>query len=240
MKTRSYFRAVAPAAALSALLLVTACGSDDSDPDPDPTSSETAEEGSSLSKSDLEDALLTEDDVEGLDDEFEQTDVDDSEIDSDDLVDGDEACAEFLDEDYGTDEEEEVKTKFEGPTVTVYSTVELYAAGEAEEELEATRDLFSDCTSFTVDLDGQEVDVDIQTIELDELDGYDVGDEGMALNLDFSVEGTPVLQQGYTLVRVDDVLTISAASTTETLGDDIMLTITEAAVDRLESVLKDA
>lgn len=240
MKTRSYFRAIAPAAALSALLLVTACGSDDSDPDPDPTSSERTEEESSLSKSDLEDALLTEDDVEGLDDEFEQADVDESDLSADDMVDGDEACADFLDEDYGTDEEEEAKTKFEGPVVTVYSTVELYAAGEAEEELEATRDLFADCTSFTVDLDGQELTVDVQTIELGDLDGYDVGDEGMAVNLDFSVEGTPVLQQGFTLVRVDDVLTISGAATTETLGDDIMLTITEAAVDRLESVLEDA
>lgn len=240
MKTRSYFRAIAPAAALSALLLVTACGSDDSDPDPDPTSSETAEEESSLSKSDLEDALLTEDDVEGLDDGLEEVDVTEGDISGDDMVDGDEACAEFLDDDYGLEEEEKAETEFEGPVVTVYSTVELYAAGEAEEELEATRDLFSDCATFTVDLDGQEVTVDVQTIELGDLDGYDVGDEGMAVNLDFSVEGTPVLQQGFTLVRIDDVLTISGAATTETLGDDIMLTITEAAVDRLESVLEDA
>ncbi len=239
MKTRSYFRAIAPAAALSALLLVTACGSDDSDPDPDPTSSETAEEESSLSKSDLEDALLTEDDVEGLDDGLEEVDVTEGDISGDDMVDGDEACAEFLDDDYGLEEEEKAETEFEGPVVTVYSTVELYAAGEAEEELEATRDLFSDCATFTVDLDGQEVTVDVQTIDLGDLDGYDVGDEGMAVNLDFSVEGTPVLQQGFTLVRIDDVLTISGAATTETLGDDIMLTITEAAVDRLESVLED-
>ena len=239
MKTRSYFRAIAPAAALSALLLVTACGSDDSDPDPDPTSSETAEEESSLSKSDLEDALLTEDDVEGLDDGLEEVDVTEGDISADDMVDDDEACAEFLDDDYGLEEEEKAETEFEGPVVTVYSTVELYAAGEAEEELEATRDLFSDCATFTVDLDGQEVTVDVQTIDLGDLDGYDVGDEGMAVNLDFSVEGTPVLQQGFTLVRIDDVLTISGAATTETLGDDIMLTITEAAVDRLESVLED-
>lgn len=240
MKTRSYVRAFAPAAALSALLLVTACGSDDSDPDPDPTSSETAEEESGLSRSDLEDALLTEDDVEGLDDELEEVEVTEGDISGDDMVDGDEACAEFLDDDYGLEEEEKAETEFEGPVVTVYSTVELYAAGEAEEELEATRDLFSDCSTFTVDLDGQEVTVDVQTIELGDLDGYDVGDEGMAVNLDFSVEGSPVLQQGFTLVRIDDVLTISGAATTETLGDDIMLTITEAAVDRLESVLEDA
>ena len=240
MKTRSYFRAVAPAAALSALLLVTACGSDDSDPDPDPTSSETAEEESSLSKSDLEDALLTEDDVEGLDDGIEEVDVAEGDISGDAIVDGDEACAGFLDDDYGLEEDEKAEAQFEGDLVTVYSTVESYAEGEAEEELEATRDLFEECTTFTVDLDGQEVTVDVQTIELGDLDGYDLGDEGLAVNLDFSVDGAPALQQGYTLVRIGDVLTISGAATTETLGDDIMLTITEAAVERLEAVLEDA
>lgn len=240
MKTRSCFRAAAPAAALSALLLVTACGSDDNDPDPDPTSSETAEEESGLSKSDLKDALLTEDDVEGLDDGIEEVDVTEGDITSDDFVDGDEACADFLDDDYGIEEEEKADAQFEGDVVTVYSTVELYAEGEAEEELEATRDLFDECTTFTVDLEGQEVTVDVKTIELGDLDGYDVGDEGLAVNLDFSVDGTPALQQGFTLVRIGDVLTISGAATTETLGDDIMLTITEAAVERLETVLDDA
>ncbi len=240
MKTRSYFRSVAPAAALSALLLVAACGSDDSDPDPDPTSSETAEEESALSESDLEDALLTEDDVEGLDDGLEQVDVEESDLSGDDMVDGDEACADFLDDDYGIDEEEKAETQFEGDVVTVYSTIESYAKGEAEEELEATRDLFDDCTTFTIDLDGQELTVDVQTTELDELDGYDLGDEGLAVNLDFSLDGAPVIQQGVTLVRIGDVLTISGAATAETLGDEIMLTITEAAVDRLETVLEDA
>ena len=240
MKTRSYFRSVAPAAALSALLLVAACGSDDSDPDPDPTSSETAEEESALSESDLEDALLTEDDVEGLDDGLEEVDVEESDLSGDDMVDGDEACADFLDDDYGIDEEEKAETQFEGDVVTVYSTIESYAKGEAEEELEATRDLFDDCTTFTIDLDGQELRVDVQTTELDELDGYDLGDEGLAVNLDFSLDGAPVIQQGVTLVRIGDVLTISGAATAETLGDEIMLTITEAAVDRLETVLEDA
>lgn len=240
MKTRSYFRSVAPAAALSALLLVAACGSDDSDPDPDPTSSETAEEESVLSESDLEDALLTEDDVEGLDDGLEEVDVEESDLSGDDMVDGDEACADFLDDDYGIDEEEKAETEFEGDVVTVYSTIESYAKGEAEEELEATRDLFDDCTTFTIDLDGQELTVDVQTTELDELDGYDLGDEGLAVNLDFSLDGAPVIQQGVTLVRIGDVLTISGAATAETLGDEIMLTITEAAVDRLETVLEDA
>lgn len=240
MKTRSYFRSVAPAAALSALLLVAACGSDDSDPDPDPTSSETAEEESVLSESDLEDALLTEDDVEGLDDGLEEVDVEESDLSGDDMVDGDEACADFLDDDYGIDEEEKAETQFEGDVVTVYSTIESYAKGEAEEELEATRDLFDDCTTFTIDLDGQELTVDVQTTELDELDGYDLGDEGLAVNLDFSLDGAPVIQQGVTLVRIGDVLTISGAATAETLGDEIMLTITEAAVDRLETVLEDA
>lgn len=240
MKTRSYFRSVAPAAALSALLLVAACGSDDSDPDPDPTSSETAEEESALSESDLEDALLTEDDVEGLDDGLEEVDVEESDLSGDDMVDGDEACADFLDDDYGIDEEEKAETEFEGDVVTVYSTIESYAKGEAEEELEATRDLFDDCTTFTIDLDGQELRVDVQTTELDELDGYDLGDEGLAVNLDFSLDGAPVIQQGVTLVRIGDVLTISGAATAETLGDEIMLTITEAAVDRLETVLEDA
>ena len=240
MKTRSYFRSVAPAAALSALLLVAACGSDDSDPDPDPTSSETAEEESALSESDLEDALLTEDDVEGLDDGLEEVDVEESDLSGDDMVDGDEACADFLDDDYGIDEEEKAETEFEGDVVTVYSTIESYAKGEAEEELEATRDLFDDCTTFTIDLDGQELTVDVQTTELDELDGYDLGDEGLAVNLDFSLDGAPVIQQGVTLVRIGDVLTISGAATAETLGDEIMLTITEAAVDRLETVLEDA
>lgn len=240
MKTRSYFRSVAPAAALSALLLVAACGSDDSDPDPDPTSSETAEEESVLSESDLEDALLTEDDVEGLDDGLEEVDVEESDLSGDDMVDGDEACADFLDDDYGIDEEEKAETQFEGDVVTVYSTIESYAKGEAEEELEATRDLFDDCTTFTIDLDGQELRVDVQTTELDELDGYDLGDEGLAVNLDFSLDGAPVIQQGVTLVRIGDVLTISGAATAETLGDEIMLTITEAAVDRLETVLEDA
>lgn len=240
MKTRSYFRSVAPAAALSALLLVAACGSDDSDPDPDPTSSETAEEESVLSESDLEDALLTEDDVEGLDDGLEEVDVEESDLSGDDMVDGDEACADFLDDDYGIDEEEKAETEFEGDVVTVYSTIESYAKGEAEEELEATRDLFDDCTTFTIDLDGQELRVDVQTTELDELDGYDLGDEGLAVNLDFSLDGAPVIQQGVTLVRIGDVLTISGAATAETLGDEIMLTITEAAVDRLETVLEDA
>lgn len=240
MKTRSYFRSVAPAAALSALLLVAACGSDDSDPDPDPTSSETAEEESALSESDLEDALLTEDDVEGLDDGLEEVDVEESDLSGDDMVDGDEACADFLDDDYGIDEEEKAETQFEGDVVTVYSTIESYAKGEAEEELEATRDLFDDCTTFTIDLDGQELTVDVQTTELDELDGYDLGDEGLAVNLDFSLDGAPVIQQGVTLVRIGDVLTISGAATAETLGDEIMLTITEAAVDRLETVLEDA
>lgn len=240
MKTRSYFRSVAPAAALSALLLVAACGSDDSDPDPNPTSSETAEEESALSESDLEDALLTEDDVEGLDDGLEQVDVEESDLSGDDMVDGDEACADFLDDDYGIDEEEKAETQFEGDVVTVYSTIESYAKGEAEEELEATRDLFDDCTTFTIDLDGQELTVDVQTTELDELDGYDLGDEGLAVNLDFSLDGAPVIQQGVTLVRIGDVLTISGAATAETLGDEIMLTITEAAVDRLETVLEDA
>lgn len=239
MKTRSYFRSVAPAAALSALLLVAACGSDD-DPDPDPTSSETAEEESALSESDLEDALLTEDDVEGLDEGLEEVDVEESDLSGDDMVDGDEACADFLDDDYGIDEEEKAETEFEGDVVTVYSTIESYAKGEAEEELEATRDLFDECTTFTIDLDGQELTVDVQTTELDELDGYDLGDEGLAVNLDFSLDGAPVIQQGVTLVRIGDVLTISGAATAETLGDDIMLTITEAAVDRLETVLEDA
>lgn len=240
MKTRSYFRSAAPAAALSALLLVTACGSDDTDPDPDPTSSETTEEESGLSESDLEDALLTEDDVEGLDDGIEEVDVAEGDISGDAIVDGDEACAGFLDDDYGLEEDDKAEAQFEGDLVTVYSTVESYAEGEAEEELEATRDLFEECTTFTVDLDGQEVTVDVQTIELGDLDGYDLGDEGLAVNLDFSVDGAPALQQGYTLVRIGDVLTISGAATTETLGDDIMLTITEAAVERLEAVLEDA
>ena len=240
MKTRSYFRAAAPAAALSALLLVTACGSDDSDPDPDPTSSETAEEESGLSKSDLEDALLTDDDVEGLDDDFREVDVEESELSGDDIIDGDEACADFLDDDYGIDEEEKADTEFEGDVVTVYSTIESYAEGEAEEELEATRDLFDECTTFTIDLDGQELTVDVLTTDLADLDGYDLGDEGLAINMDFSLDGTAVIQQGFTLVRIGDVLTISGAATPETLGDEIMLTITEAAVDRLESVLEDA
>ncbi len=240
MKTRSYFRAAAPAAALSALLLVTACGSDDSDPDPDPTSSETAEEESGLSKSDLEDALLTDDDVEGLDDDFREVDVEESELSGDDMIDGDEACADFLDDDYGIDEEEKADTEFEGEVVTVYSTIESYAEGEAEEELEATRDLFDECTTFTIDLDGQELTVDVLTTDLADLDGYDLGDEGLAINMDFSLDGTAVIQQGFTLVRIGDVLTISGAATPETLGDEIMLTITEAAVDRLESVLEDA
>lgn len=240
MKTRSYLRTAAPAAALSALLLVTACGSDDSDPDPDPTSSETTEEDTGLSESDLEDALLTEDDVEGLDDGIEEVDVAEGDITGEDIVDGDEACAAFLDDDYGIDEDEKADAQFEGDVVTVYSTIESYAEGEAEEELEATRDLFDECTTFTVDLDGQQVTVEVLTIELGELDGYDFGDEGLAVNLDFSIDGTPALQQGYTLVRIGDVLTISGAATPETLGDDIMLTITEAAVDRLETVLEDA
>ncbi len=240
MKTRSYFRAAAPAAALSALLLVTACGSDDSDPDPDPTSSETAEEESGLSKSDLEDALLTDDDVESLDDDFREVDVEESELSGDDIIDGDEACADFLDDDYGIDEEEKADTEFEGDVVTVYSTIESYAEGEAEEELEATRDLFDECTTFTIDLDGQELTVDVLTTDLADLDGYDLGDEGLAINMDFSLDGTAVIQQGFTLVRIGDVLTISGAATPETLGDEIMLTITEAAVDRLESVLEDA
>ena len=240
MKTRSYVRSAAPAAALSALLLVAACGSDDNDPDPDPTSSETAEEESGLSRSDLEDALLTEDDVEGLDDGIEEVDVAEGDISGEDIVDGDEACAGFLDDDYGIEEDEKADAQFEGEAVTVYSTIESYAEGEAEEELEATRDLFDECSTFTVDLDGQEVTVDVQAIELDDLDGYDLGDEGVRVNLDFSIDGAPALQQGYTLVRIGDVLTISGAATSGTLGDDIMLTITEAAVDRLEAVLDDA
>ncbi|MEG9227658.1 hypothetical protein [Aeromicrobium sp. Sec7.5] len=240
MKTRSFFRAAAPAAALSALLLVTACGSDDGDPDPDPTSSETTEEDSGLSESDLRDALLTEDDVEGLDDGIEEVDVEEADLSGDDIVDGDQACADFLDDDYGVDEEEKAQAEFEGDAVTVYSTVESYAAGEAEEELEAVRDLFDECSTFTLDLGGAEATVEVMTLDLDELEGYDLGDEGLAIDLTFTQEGAEVLRQGYTLVRIGDVLTISGAATQGTLGDDIMLTISEAAVDRLETVLEDA
>ncbi|WP_229053006.1 hypothetical protein [Aeromicrobium sp. Leaf350] len=236
-------RLAAPAAVLSALLLVSACGGDDSDPDPDPTPSETAEdEETGLSKGDLEDALLTEDDVADLASDIEEVEVNEGEITGDDIVDGDEACAAFLDDDYGIEEEEKAETEFESEAdqISVYSTIESYAEGEAAEELEATRDLFSECSTFTVDLDGQAVTVDVLTIDISDLDGYDLGDEGLAVDLTFSVEGAEVLRQGYTLVRIDDVLTISGAATVGDLGDDIMLTITEAAVDRLQTVLDDA
>ncbi|GAA1744313.1 hypothetical protein [Aeromicrobium alkaliterrae] len=244
-------RTAAPAAVLSALLLVSACGSDDPEPDPEPTSSESTgdeDDEKGLSKSDLEDALLTDDDVADLADDLEEVEVVDSEITGDDIVDGDEACAAFLDDDYGVDEEEKASTEFESESegISVYSTVELYAEGEAAEELEATRDLFSECATFTIEVGGQAATVDVMTIDIGELDGYDLGDEGLAVDMTFTVDGAEVLRQGYTLIRVGDVLTISGAAVVGDgtgeiqLGDDVMLTISEAAADRLESVVADA
>jgi hypothetical protein len=234
-------RAALPAAALAALLLVTACGSDDSDPDPTPSESAAEDdEESGLTESDLEDALLTEDDVAEVADDLEEVEVsDDGDVTGDDIVDGSDACVDFLDEDYGVEEELKVEAEFEGAEEQVYSTVELYAEGEAADELEATRNLLDDCTSFTVDLDGQLVEVAMMWIELSDLDDYDLGDEGIAVDMAFSVDGTQALSQGYTLIRVDDVLTISGVATTGTIGDAQMLPISEAAVDRLQSVLDD-
>lgn len=238
-------RAALPAAALAVLLLVTACGNDDADPDPRPTESSEEDSGddedAGLSESDLEDALLTERDVAEVADDLEEYDADDSDdITGDDIVDGDDACVDFLDDEYGVEEEIKVETQFEGAEEQVYSTVELYAEGEAADELDATRDLLDDCTTFTVDLDGQLITVDLMWIELDELDDYDLGDEGIAVDMTFSLDGTQALNQGYTLIRIDDVLTISGVTTTGTIGDAQMLPISETAVDRLQAVLDDA
>lgn len=236
-------------AVCAALLLVTACGSDDGggEPDPSPTTETTEEstEEAGLSDDDLEDALLTVDDVPtALGEDFEEVEVTESGLDSDAIVDGADECAEFIDDDYGPGDVAKAEAELESGDgeATVYSTVKAYKReASAERELESLRDVLSRCESMIVDLDGTEAVVEIQFTELNELDGYEnFGDEGMAVAMQVKIDGELVLRDGYTLIRVDRVITFSGVSTVADLGDDVMLPLTESATELLEDLLADA
>ncbi len=234
-------------AACAALVLVTACGSDDdggSDPEPDPSPSTESTEDAGLSDDDLEDALLTVDDVpSALGDDFDEVEVEEGDLDGDDIVDGAEECAEFIDEDYGVDEIAEAKTELESADgeVSVYSSVEAFDEDEAEEELEALRDVLSRCESMIIDIDGTEAVIELQFTDLTELDGYEgFGDEGLAVAMQVKVDEELVLRNGYTLIRVDDAITFSGVATAGDIDDDVMLPLTESATELLEDLLADA
>ncbi len=232
------------ALAVSTLLLVGACGGDDPKKDDEGKKEQKQEEteDTELSESDLEEALLQLEDLEGIEDGFAEESQDEEGFTGDDIIDGPQACKDFYDKSYGPDPENKVKTGYATSTeeqdLGIFSTIEAYGEGEAEEELEALRDIFEECSTFAIDYEGTRIDVSASIIELPELSSdYDLGDEGVAVALDFTAEGQTFVRQGYTLVRIGDVLTISGASSTLGLGDAIMLPITEAAAERLETLL---
>lgn len=226
-------------AAVTAVLLVGACGTDDtSDPDPDPTETATSEpdEDGPLSRSQVRAALLTVEDLPAAFDAdlFEAERIDEEAgFTEDDFVSGFEDCGFLAEDDPDSVEpaaEAEMQLVHAEDGTTIYTSVESYEPGDAEQMLDDALDRFERCETFEVRLgDGSVVEGRTRVTDDDE-----VGDRAVELVIDFSLDGEKVIEQSQVAVLVGDDVTITGLVLFGPLEDGVFADLLETAVEKLE------
>jgi hypothetical protein len=225
-------------------MAVAACG-DDAESRPGPPAPRPE-----LDAAALQGALLVASDVpSSLGDRFRPAlDVGEEGVEGAVVVDGDSTCRDVVGDRYGPAEREKamVRLSSRGSETTVYSAVRAYEPGDAETELEALLSAVEECSSFTGDVQGTELEISVHASDLADTGDFDhlapdaEGLWGVSFVARFRLDGVVILEQHRTAVRLGDVITFSGAMAPGGVDQDALLSLTESAVERLETVMREA
>ncbi|WP_229053004.1 hypothetical protein [Aeromicrobium sp. Leaf350] len=228
---------------VAAAVLCASCGSQpeaEPSPEPEPTTGRDTQPG--LTKRDLRPALVRAEDVPPTHGTgFQPFFVRQDDVPSgSDVVSGEPECGDYLDGELGARALQQVESAYGDPstTVTVTSRVEYFAEGDAEEVLATVRDLVEACDRFTMELEGQEVEVDAYLSELSEMDAYEgLGDDGVLVGLLVIIDGVPFRGTATTLLRVGDVVGTIGIEVPANFGRDPSPELVTVMDERLRDVV---